>query len=208
MKTFLMLITVFTLFTLASCDPTKKDSGQTQQVPVVPPTQEQPMPVNTEPDQPAMAEKAEQPATEQKSAEVMINPPHGEPYHRCDIPVGAPLNASSANTPGQATEQKSAEVMLNPPHGEPYHRCDIPVGAPLNSPPANNTRQATNNQVQAEAPGTPNNRVGPTIENARRMNSLQTRSTTVPATGTKPRLNPAHGQPWHRCDIAVGSPLR
>ncbi|MDZ7740850.1 MAG: hypothetical protein U5Q03_03650 [Bacteroidota bacterium] len=77
MKTFLILITVFTLFTLASCDPTKKDSGQTQQVPVVPPTQEQPVPVNTEPDQPAMAEKAEQHATEQNNQEVMLNPPHG-----------------------------------------------------------------------------------------------------------------------------------
>ncbi|MFN2396380.1 MAG: hypothetical protein ABR597_11905 [Bacteroidales bacterium] len=39
------------------------------------------------------------------------------------------------------------------------------------------------------------------------MNSSQERSRTASATGTKPRLNPPHGQPCHRFDIAVGSPL-
>jgi hypothetical protein len=50
-----------------------------------------------------------------------LNPPHGEPGHRCDIPVGSPLNPP--------VEKK--EVRLNPPHGEPGHRCDIAVGSPL-----------------------------------------------------------------------------
>lgn len=174
MKSFLVLITVFTFFTLTSCGLAKQDTGQTQQVPVVPPVQEQPAPVSTEPVQPAEAETAELPAA----------------------------------------EQNNQEVMLNPPHGEPYHRCDIPVGAPLNSPPANTTRQTTNNPVQANAPrtsnpapGAVNNPTAPTIENAMRMNPSQASSTAAPAAGTKPRLNPPHGQPWHRCDIAVGSPL-
>ena len=112
------------------------------------------------------------------------------------------------------TTQNTGEVMLNPPHGEPFHRCDIPVGAPLNSQPANTTRQTTNNPVQATAPqatvpapGAANNPTAPTIENAMRMNPSQTQSTAPANSGTKPRLNPAHGQPWHRCDIAVGSPL-
>ena len=53
---------------------------------------------------------------------VSINPPHGQPGHRCDIPVGDPLPATTNST-----------VMINPPHGEPGHRCDIPVGDPLPS---------------------------------------------------------------------------
>lgn len=175
MKNTLFLFTVFAIFTMISCGPAKQDSGQTQQVPVVPSTQEQPAQVNTEPVQPVEDETEVQP---------------------------------SAN-------QNNAEVMLNPPHGEPFHRCDIPVGAPLNSQPANTTRQTTSNPVQATAPqttnpapGAANNPTAPTVENAMRINPSQARSTTTaPATGTKPRLNPPHGQPWHRCDIAVGSPL-
>ncbi len=214
MKFNLVLITVFTFFILISCGPAKQDSGQKQQVPALQQNQEQPSSINAEPDQPVEAETTEQPSMEQNNAEVMRNPPHGEPFHRCDIPVGAPLNSPPANTTRQTTEQTSAEVMRNPPHGEPNHRCDIPVGAPLNSAPANTTRQTTNSQVQATspqnintAPDIANNPTAPTIENARRMNNSQTQSTVAPTTGTKPRLNPAHGQPGHRCDIAVGSPL-
>ena len=81
------------------------------------------------------------------------NPPHGQPNHRCDIPVGAPLNSPPGKQPAAvqtnaasgakvtqtttvtpvATTTKTAPGM-NPPHGEPGHRCDIAVGAPLNSP--------------------------------------------------------------------------
>lgn len=174
MKSSLALITVFTLFTLISCSPAKQDSGQTQQVPVVPPTQEQPAPVNTEQVQPVETETTEQPSTEQNNAEVMMNPPHGEPFHRCDIPVGAPLNSQPANTTRQTTNNSPAAI----------------------APPNTNA-----------APQTTTNPTAPTIENAMRMNPSQTRSSTPANSGTKPRLNPAHGQPWHRCDIAVGSPL-
>ncbi len=86
-----------------------------------------------------------------------MNPPHGQPGHRCDINVGAPLNSKPApantqpvvtTTPTPAQTQPSnvsiKEVPntvktapgMNPPHGEPGHRCDISVGAPLNSKPA------------------------------------------------------------------------
>jgi hypothetical protein len=78
-----------------------------------------------------------------------VNPEHGQPNHRCDIPVGAPLN-TGANGSGQsqATTVSSTPVQsntqapvvqqvtpkgMNPPHGEKNHRCDIAVGAPLNS---------------------------------------------------------------------------
>lgn len=79
-----------------------------------------------------------------------LNPPHGQPGHRCDINVGAPLNSKPAQQPAvtqatvsnpptivntQATPQQTLPGM-NPPHGQPGHRCDIAVGAPLNSKPA------------------------------------------------------------------------
>jgi hypothetical protein len=81
-----------------------------------------------------------------------MNPPHGQPGHRCDISVGAPLNSKPApantqpatvsTTPQQPqvtmkeipTTTKTAPGM-NPPHGEPGHKCEIAVGAPLDSKP-------------------------------------------------------------------------
>ncbi len=67
-----------------------------------------------------------------------LNPKHGEPFHRCDIPVGAPLSQAAStqqNTNTQSTQSpvrlKSSTPKINPPHGEPGHSCSIPVGAPL-----------------------------------------------------------------------------
>lgn len=86
-----------------------------------------------------------------------MNPPHGQPGHRCEIPVGAPLNSKPADkkqpqATTQVVSQKVEEkpVMkinsgnnsttiegtttlpgMNPPHGQEGHRCDIAVGAPL-----------------------------------------------------------------------------
>jgi len=73
-----------------------------------------------------------------------LNPKHGEPGHRCDIAVGAPLDskplAVAKTTPVQPTVTQVSNIKvgkgLNPPHGQPNHRCDIAVGAPLNSKPA------------------------------------------------------------------------
>lgn len=72
------------------------------------------------------------------------NPAHGQPFHDCSIPVGAPLVAKQAPASPQmsapapvlpeATNPPSApnkEVKLNPAHGEPGHRCEVAVGAPL-----------------------------------------------------------------------------
>ena len=95
-----------------------------------------------------------QPQTQTVAAPVKVakgmNPSHGQPGHRCDIPVGAPLNspvAANSTTPqvvsnsGQTvttTTMSTAKTPkgMNPPHGQPGHRCDIPVGAPLDSPVA------------------------------------------------------------------------
>lgn len=78
-----------------------------------------------------------------------MNPAHGQPGHRCDIAVGAPLNspaatpksnsivpqqnntaAATATSPNPTAPTPTPEGM-NPPHGQDKHRCDIAVGAPL-----------------------------------------------------------------------------
>ncbi len=67
-----------------------------------------------------------------------LNPEHGQPGHRCDIAVGAPLNSptqQAPSIPAQPTQNiltnTNREVTLNPPHGQPGHDCAIPVGQPL-----------------------------------------------------------------------------
>ncbi|QXU41633.1 hypothetical protein [Pedobacter sp. D749] len=71
-----------------------------------------------------------------------LNPKHGEPGHRCDIAVGAPLDSRPTQvvtTTQPAVTQVSGVKGgkgLNPPHGQPNHRCDLAIGAPLISKPA------------------------------------------------------------------------
>ncbi|MEE4287465.1 MAG: hypothetical protein V2I31_15030, partial [Mariniphaga sp.] len=77
-----VLISTFTLLFFISCSPARQDSGQNQQTPVLPTTPEQPVPPITEPAQPVETETTAQPSPEQNNAEVMLNPPHGEPFHR------------------------------------------------------------------------------------------------------------------------------
>ena len=73
-----------------------------------------------------------------------MNPAHGEPNHRCDIAVGAPLNSPPGKaaapqqtvtpTPAPVAAPQPAKVenplnlAVNPAHGEPGHSCAIPVG--------------------------------------------------------------------------------
>ncbi|MBK7434944.1 MAG: hypothetical protein IPI66_14355 [Chitinophagaceae bacterium] len=70
-----------------------------------------------------------------------MNPPHGQPGHRCDIQVGAPLNSkpphSLFSNPTDSRHHSTPQPVptvtapgMNPPHGQPGHRCDIAVGAP------------------------------------------------------------------------------
>ena len=132
-----------------------------------------------------------------------LNPAHGQPGHRCEIPVGASLNSkpiipvsnstvqsmpgTSSPVNNQTTLSKPVTSGINPEHGKPGHRCDIAVGAALNSKP---TTTVTNTNSQSTAtPSQP--LVKPSIS-----------SSTI-TTG----LNPEHGKPGHRCDIAVGASL-
>jgi hypothetical protein len=92
-----------------------------------------------------------------------MNPPHGQPNHRCDIAVGAPLNSPVAAKPATTNAQPQVTMKevpnttktapgMNPPHGEPGHRCDIAVGAPLNSKPATPATVTTTTAPTAIAP--------------------------------------------------------
>lgn len=156
-----------------------------------------------------------------------INPAHGKPGHRCDIAVGAPLN--SAATQGQATTAQPTQTVqvnpnqqnvvtttmaapakvakgMNPAHGQPGHRCDIPVGSPLNSPVAKTTAATTTSAPQS---GTTEQTftVTPPANNPAVPALLSTESANTKAVTTAEGMNPAHGQPGHRCDISVGAPL-
>ncbi|MFC6998187.1 hypothetical protein [Rufibacter roseus] len=99
---------------------------------------------NSAPVTPAAATVPGQPTATQPAPSTALNPPHGEPGHRCEIPVGAPLNSQPSTnsqlppapalaapvfTPPPA--QGATAAGTNPPHGQPGHDCSIPVGAPL-----------------------------------------------------------------------------
>ncbi|TXK29866.1 hypothetical protein FVR03_20315 [Pontibacter qinzhouensis] len=79
-----------------------------------------PAPVTTAP---AASAPAIQPAS------VAKNPEHGQPNHRCDIAVGAPLSAPPQPNLNAASPQFSPQARKavapanNPPHGEPGHVC-------------------------------------------------------------------------------------
>lgn len=71
-----------------------------------------------------------------------LNPVHGAEGHRCDIPVGAPLDqAASRNTLNQSKPTIPSDIspvwinkpipLKNPPHGQYGHDCTIPVGGNL-----------------------------------------------------------------------------
>ena len=87
---------------------------------------------------------------------------------------------------------------LNPEHGKPFHRCDISVGAPIDSAPKPNPTPQTIPQQSAS-----NNN----FNTSPISNSVSSPISAPKATGPKPALNPAHGEPYHRCDLKVGEPL-
>jgi hypothetical protein len=122
-----------------------------------------------------------------------LNPAHGQPGHRCDIAVGAPLTSTPAktqSTPATTTVTSSSAPKKNPAHGQPYHRCDISVGAPLDSIPA--AKAATTTPVV----------------NSPAIKKDMTATPTYTYDSTGAALNPAHGMPGHDCAIAVGKPLK
>jgi hypothetical protein len=123
-----------------------------------------------------------------------MNPAHGKPGHRCDIPVGAPLSSQpSAISPINTTPATTGNPKLNPAHGQPGHRCDIAVGAPLNSSPVKPNSSTT---------------VTPLVTKTLSHEDSLAIWNSLPMDSTGARINPAHGQPGHDCAIAVGKPLK
>ncbi len=103
------------------------------------------------------------------------------------------VTEKNVETPESTTPDSQGDVALNPQHGEPGHRCDIPVGQPLDG---SGQQTQTNTQTQ-QSPVIKNNGSVP-------VNSDNNTNTNTDADGA---VNPAHGQPGHRCDIPVGAPL-
>lgn len=94
----------------------------------------------------------------------------------------------------QVSTVTSSSETLNPEHGQPGHRCDIPVGAPLSSPPQQNQPMPSGSSAAIGFNTNPNGQAVPA-------------PAIVPQPGTKPAINPPHGEPFHNCDIKVGDPL-
>jgi hypothetical protein len=150
MKSFLSLLFVTALLFI-SCKKELEPQDSTNTSKIVPFTEA----ANTSPNQSVMpAQTLQTPnMTTQNATPVAVakgmNPAHGQPNHRCDIAVGAPLNSpvvpaktipvtpqqntavpATIAAPNTAVTTPTPEGM-NPPHGQEKHRCDIAVGAPL-----------------------------------------------------------------------------
>ncbi|PKP52001.1 MAG: hypothetical protein CVT92_10960 [Bacteroidetes bacterium HGW-Bacteroidetes-1] len=162
MKRNILIIAAFVLFTTISCSSEQKESKQTQNE----------------------RQNAVQTSNTQKIAtdtSLAVQPDANENVE-LNGEIIAPTIARSETAP-----RISNAPILNPPHGQPGHRCEIPVGSPLNSTPSTNTPKAN---ASSPVPRVNNNATSPIV------------------TSETPALNPPHGQPGHRCEIPVGSPLK
>lgn len=106
--------------------------------------------------------------------------------------------SAEINSEVEGNTSSGVRPALNPAHGEPYHRCDISVGAPIDSAPQQNAAPQNLTQQGNTGGNFNTSPIAPSI--AAPISSPQ-------ATGPKPALNPAHGEPHHRCDLQVGAPL-
>ena len=130
-----------------------------------------------------------------------MNPQHGQPGHRCDIAVGAPLNSPVKSNSTQTNTTATTKVApgMNPQHGQPGHRCDIAVGSPLADTAKIKATPVNTSQITAAT------QIADTSANATTNFVEKPAEKTISA--VVPGLNPKHGEPGHRCDIAVGAPL-
>ncbi len=94
-------------------------------------------------------------------------------------------------SPSQSTQPQS---MMN----------GVPAAAQPSAPAA--MPQETGTAVNTPAPAQ-QNPVSATPVPAPTPAPVTTTTSTAPAGASSGKVNPPHGQPGHRCDIAVGSPL-
>lgn len=141
-----------------------------------------------------------------------MNPAHGQPGHRCDIPVGQPLSSAPAQTPQQGTQN----VNVNANQGQTI-QIDPNSLQPGKFTVDNSGKAKTVKTAKGMNPphGEPGHRcdipVGQPLNSKPAPVAQQTQAiaqNTPPApTGEKPALNPAHGEPWHNCAVKVGEAL-
>jgi hypothetical protein len=119
------------LSSLLSCSSEKKDNTNTpvsQPDAVLADTSVMPLnaaPVEQMPADPAMTNT-------QTATPAGKNPPHGEPGHRCDIEVGAPLDSKPMTNPGAAANIQTAPAQTSNPG---INMSAPQTAAPSMSPP-------------------------------------------------------------------------
>ncbi len=147
-----------------------------------------------------------------------MNPAHGQPGHRCDIPVGQPLSSAPAQTPQQGGQRQNINVNAN--QGQTI-QIDPNALQPGKFTVDNSGKAKTVKTAKGMNPphGEPGHRcdipVGQPLNSKPAPAPQQTQAiaqNTPPAstpapTGEKPALNPAHGEPWHNCAVKVGEAL-
>jgi hypothetical protein len=107
-----------------------------------------------------------------------------------DFPATTSIDSSSVLPPVAPATQMDAVIAapaLNPAHGQPFHDCSIAVGAPLINRNANSSTQ----------------RLPP----AQTLPAVPPLQPVLPSLRSGGKLNPPHGKPGHKCEIAVGAPL-
>lgn len=138
MKNAVLLTLALTMLAFASCKENTAERDTT--LPDVPSHTFVPFAAPVDSTNMFNASSAGERISAEKNATASLNPEHGKPGHRCDIAVGAPLNAAPVKSPQAPASQNNIlpaqagnnnSVGLNPPHGQPGHDCAIPVGEPL-----------------------------------------------------------------------------
>lgn len=158
MKKAIYIFSFGLLVTFYSCNSKQENNDTQANTSATDAVTEIPEPTSPTSLEQTLAQPAPQPSPAPAGQEVALNPEHGKPGHRCEIPVGAPLNsvptttnahveASPAPQPAINTQipdlgpvnpalRNSLQGLnntgkINPPHGQPGHDCAVPVGAPL-----------------------------------------------------------------------------
>jgi hypothetical protein len=140
-------------------------------------------------------------------AQPNANVPNGATVGSANVPANGQINTQL--TPEQITQMqhqmaaqnkplvpKGYKGPLNPEHGKPGHRCDLAVGAPL----------LNVGQPVAGQPVQQNQQIPANILQQMKAQQAQSQA-KAQNVNVAPGMNPPHGQPGHRCDIAVGQPL-
>jgi hypothetical protein len=118
----------------------------------------------------------------------------GVPNLPQQVPTGANVNLQqpAATMPQNIVTDNKTGAAVNPPHGQPGHVCGTPpAGATTTTAAPQNVQTATTTPTQIKTASQQINNIKPSV---------------VSNTGNG-KINPAHGQPGHRCDIAAGAPL-